>query len=245
MTNGPRIAVITAVLPQSTDYLDSAYESLRRQDLLDWEWSIVFDGTGGAVSDRIATDSRVLINHNPERRGVAHGRNSAILASSAPILRNLDADDALVEVDALSTVVHALSDESVGFHLSATVDREEDGSDSVFAAIRTEPGRMRRGYWADEWITRRYLDVRANTLAVRRDLYWYVGGYRAMQFAEDVSLIAALNEVSEGWYEPRALSMYRKWPGQTSAGTRPWEFEASYTDITRAILSARRHLQIR
>lgn len=53
------------------------------------------------------------------------------------------------------------------------------------------------------WAQKRYLDFRANTLSVRRQLYWQAGGYPAFRVGQDMMLIARLNDLRRGYLDYR------------------------------------------
>lgn len=61
-----------------------------------------------------------------------------------------------------------------------------------------------------------------------------------MEFAEDVTLIVTMNELSDGWFEQVPGSMYRMWHGQLSAqSSRPWQLDVTYEQVTESISSYR------
>lgn len=241
--SSPEIAVITTVDPSRTDHLMSTYQSLQEQIDVNWEWCVYFDGPGVQHPLESTSDSRVKVRRGDRSRGAAFGRNCAVLMSRSEFLRNLDADDLLIGTTALSLCLNNLMRPGIGFCVTVTADQKHDGSLTNFESRFTPYGVLPRGYWGSAWIEHRFLDMRAHTLGCRKDLYWVCGGYRAMQFAEDVTLIVSMNELCEGWFERTPSSIYRLWSGQMSAAPeRPWELDATYREVTQSVGSLRRWL---
>lgn len=234
------IAVITSVHPAKSEYLMDAYESLQMQTV-DWQWSVYFDGSGPEHPLEMVGDPRVTVRRGVASKGASHGRNSAVLMSDAPLIRNLDGDDLLAESRSLEDCCQNLARPGIGYCLSPTIDRDVSGAEQVFSPTFTPYGRIPLGYWGAAWERQRFLDVRVHTLACRRDVYWMCGGYRAMDFAEDVTLVVAMSELVAGWLERRPGSVYRSWPGQVSAAKdRPWQLDATYSQVTEAVVSFRK-----
>lgn len=87
-----RITVVTAAHEPNFQYLDTAYQSLLDQDVLDWEWVVQVDGEG---VPSLPKDKRVhTANNRPSGPGAT--RNMALAHATAPVVRTLDADDALL-----------------------------------------------------------------------------------------------------------------------------------------------------
>lgn len=234
------ICVITAVHPDRSDHLMRTYESIRSQQGVDWTWCVVIDGPGPEIEIERVRDKRIRRYRLDRPRGAAYCRNTAVLLDRSPLLRNLDGDDFLYGESSLALAVANLQRPRVGFAVSVTLDQLPDGSRTEFASTFTPYGRISRGYWGTTWRQRRYFDMRAHTLACRRDLYWVAGGYRAMEFAEDVTLIVSMNEICDGWFEETPSSVYRQWPGQMSAPPdRPWQLDETYSQVSEAVASVR------
>jgi glycosyltransferase involved in cell wall biosynthesis len=95
VTESPAVSVIMTVY-NGERYLSEAIDSIRQQDLHDWELVIVDDGsedhTPGILAEAQAADPRITVISKP-RVGRARALNLAWVHTRALYVANLDADD--------------------------------------------------------------------------------------------------------------------------------------------------------
>jgi glycosyltransferase involved in cell wall biosynthesis len=96
-TNKPQVSIITPAY-NASPYILGTYESIRAQDMEDWEWLVVVDGGSTdetlSIVERLAqTDPRVRILNSPEIRGTANNRNHAYKNARGKYIAFLDSDD--------------------------------------------------------------------------------------------------------------------------------------------------------
>jgi glycosyltransferase involved in cell wall biosynthesis len=113
----PRFTVVTPVFDPPPAVLVAAIESVRRQQFVDWELCLVDDASSAplvraVLDDAARTDSRIRVEHRPERGGISRATNDAIALGTGEFIAFLDHDDEL-HPEALA-------------HVSAYVDRYDD-----------------------------------------------------------------------------------------------------------------------
>lgn len=211
----PEIAVITACRPQESDsHLLNLWESLLAQRGVEWEWSICFDGPRESVPE-FCDDPRVIVSMLPEPQGSSVCRNTAILACTSPILRNLDSGDFLISRDALLRAASAVQAWGAAVSTALIFYGPDDSRNTVAELSAT--GILPVGYAGDRWARTGDPALNAMTLSVNRDLYFRLGGYRAMTHAGDTALVVAINDAGQMYADPKPLSIYRQCPGQINA----------------------------
>ncbi len=131
-----RITVVTAAHEPNFQYLDTAYQSLLDQDVLDWEWVVQVDGEG---VPSLPKDKRVhTANNRPSGPGAT--RNMALAHATAPVVRTLDADDALLP-GALRRDLDTFDEHpEIGWCVSPALDLHPDGSTSRWDRDDPPPG---------------------------------------------------------------------------------------------------------
>jgi len=126
----PRVAVIVPAYGVA-HLVGEALSSVQAQTLTDWECVVVDDGAPDDVASAVRPflyDSRIRFFATPNR-GVSAARNTAIAATSAPLIALLDGDD-LFRPDYLTRAVAVLeSDDSLRL---ATCNAR------IFGAVRRE-----------------------------------------------------------------------------------------------------------
>ncbi|MFD5829221.1 glycosyltransferase [Lentzea sp. NPDC060358] len=213
------ISVVTPVHPPHMRFLREAYESLRAQELPPgwrWEWLVQHDGE--ASSELFSFDARVSFSSSPPS-GPAGARNVALARSSGEFVRNLDADDLLLDGALTRDVEVLLAHPGVGWVTSAASDLLSTGEvvpweshDPAEGVL--EPGRLLDAFIADEW----RLPVVPGTLCARRDLLLALGGWMALPSSEDTGLLMALQTVSPGYFVATPGMLYRKHGAQQTSG---------------------------
>jgi len=92
-----RVSVVVPCFNQR-HYLRECIESLRTQDLADWEMIVVDDcSTDGDPAEVLAeiSDERIYLVRHEKNRGLGAARNTGFTAATAPLVLPLDSDDAL------------------------------------------------------------------------------------------------------------------------------------------------------
>lgn len=107
-----KIAIVTPVY-NAAQYVKQAYECLCRQQLNDWEWMVVDDGStdgSGDIIDAIARgDGRVTVVHEENSGNAKYPRDRAVYISKAPLILMLDADDT-IDDDYLQKMVERMEE---------------------------------------------------------------------------------------------------------------------------------------
>jgi glycosyltransferase involved in cell wall biosynthesis len=223
------VSVITPVYQPVREQLLATYESLRGQELpagWAWEWVLQEDG-----------DTGIACQYIPEAPGVSHGanrhlgvsltRNLALSRATGSLIKNLDQDDVLTpgvlarDIETLSLRPH------VGWTTSRVLDLLPDGSTVGFD---NDPpaGELERGTVFEHWRSHNYrLPVHPTTMCIRRTLVVALGGWMAVPGSDDTGLLVAASVTSTGYFHSEVGLLYRKWPGQVTAGaahTEPVEW---------------------
>ncbi len=102
-----RVAVLVPVFDQAA-FLPRALGSLLAQDLTDFECVVVDDGSSDGPT--VPDDDRVRLLRSPDNRGLGAALNTALDATTAPVVAYLPADDAW-DADHLSSLLAALDGE--------------------------------------------------------------------------------------------------------------------------------------
>ena len=208
-TASPRVAVIVPAYGVA-HLLGEALGSLQAQSLAEWECVVIDDGAPDDVAAAVApylADPRIRFiattNH-----GVSAARNTAIAATSAPLIALLDGDDRF-RPDYLATMTALLvGDPAIRF---ATCNAMLFGAlprERLCFVTRQGHGEGVHGSLA-EVIDRRFGVYIGSTF--RRSDFDTVGGFDvSMSHAEDLDLWVRLLELGgTAFYVDRALAEYR------------------------------------
>lgn len=203
------ISVITAVHQGHFLYLSDAYDSLCEQNV-DWEWVVQVDGEG---DPGLPDDPRIRIGRN-RPSGPGPTRNMALALTATPVVRTLDADDALLP-GALARDLNVLaSHPEVGWCVSPALDLHPDGSRTRWDHDDPPPGVIDVGWVEEAWVAAGHLPVLPSTMAIRRNLLASIGGWMALPTSEDTGLLIAASTLSPGWFHEQPGNLYRKHDGQ-------------------------------
>jgi glycosyltransferase involved in cell wall biosynthesis len=235
------LSVVTAVSPDSADFLESAWNSLLEQQLpAGWklEWIVQTDGTEpdlkGLIASITANDGRVRLDA-ASKNGAPTARNLALGRVRGELLMNLDADDEY-EPASLATLVATIeADKSLGWVAGRTVYSRDDGTTDAYSE-RFIPERIERGRLADDWLEHDHPLVHPSAAVVRTNLWSAFGGWMALSGSEDTGTLLAISEYWPGQAVDQLVLRYRKWPGQTTASAQ-WRAEKSahYRTIARRL----------
>ncbi len=194
-------------------FLGEALTSLQRQDLAAWEAIVIDDGdpaVAGAVAPFLA-DPRIRLCRT-ENRGVSAARNTAIAASTAPLIALLDGDD-LFRPAYLATLVPLLEADP-GLRLATCNAR-------MFGAVAgerycVEHLQSTRGTWLG--VLDRSFNVYIGSVFRRADCLAIGGFDESMTHAEDLDLWVRLMALGgEAHYVDAVLCEYRVRAGSASA----------------------------
>ncbi|MGW4211584.1 glycosyltransferase family 2 protein [Lentzea sp. NPDC004789] len=215
------ISVVTPVHPPHVRYLPEVYASLRAQTLpggWDWEWLVQHDGDDrGAVAELLPDDPRVSVSWSPSS-GSAGTRNMAAARSTGEFVRNLDADDQLLEGALERDLRVLLAHEHVGWVTSSARDLLPSGEIVSWAFDDPAEGVLEPGWVLDSFVANEWrLPVHPATLCVRRDLLLAMGGWMGLPRSVDTGLLLALQTFSAGYFLAAPSLLYRKHPAQMTA----------------------------
>jgi hypothetical protein len=240
------LSVVTPVYRPQPEHLRAAYAALAEQHLpagWTWEWLVQEDGRTG-VARKILPDDDPRIRFGEGRHGgAALTRNLALARSRGELIRNLDEDDVLTP-GALTRDVEILAGlPDVGWTTSRALDLLPDRS-TVEVDQGPPPGLLAPGAVAALWRGRGYrLPVHPTTICIRRSLAIALGGWMGVPGSEDTGLLVAASTVRAGFFRGEVGVLYRKWPGQQTAGashddSEEWRLRMSIIDERAAALTA-------
>ena len=147
----PRISVIVPAYNVAA-YLERCLESLKAQQLEDWEAIVVDDcstDASGAIADSYAqADSRFHVIHNSENRGLHLARKTGIEAATGEWAFLLDGDDELAPEFLAELDRATKATDADVFHVGITVVGENGVTDDAarsFAAFVNHPSGVAEG----------------------------------------------------------------------------------------------------
>jgi glycosyltransferase involved in cell wall biosynthesis len=200
----PRVSVVMVVGPDLR-FLDTAVDSILRQDFLEFEFVIVNDGTGeDAVFSKLRQrDPRIRIITNSTNLGAAAAANRGIATANGDIIVRLDADD-VAEQSRIRKLIGALdSDQRIGLVGSGFINIDETGKPLWTV-------RMPEGDLEIRWTIYFYNPFCHSSVAYRRRCFEATNGYRTDQpISHDHFLWAEMLEVTRACNLPEPLVSYR------------------------------------
>lgn len=203
-----RVAPRTTVTMPAFDAeatLRDAVESALAQTVPDFEVVIVDDGSRVAVTEVLdgVRDPRIRIIRHERNRGVAAARNTALSAARAPLISQLDADDAW-EPDYLERILPEFADETVGLaYANAAVRGNPEFALYINDAACHPVGGVR------DLAPRN--PIPSTTVTMRADAVRRVHGYASWLWAAEEYYLY-LNLAAAGWrfaYVDHVLATYR------------------------------------
>ncbi|MBJ6727560.1 glycosyltransferase family 2 protein [Geomesophilobacter sediminis] len=247
----PLVSVIVPTRDRSS-LLRRALQSIRSQDLSDFEVLVVDDGSScehrAALQQlRGELDGRFrFMLSSPEEVGCygpAENRNRGLTMARGRFIAFLDDDDHWLAADHLSAGVALLEQEAADF-LFGTWSTEADGNIVIpdwnaavspilsGPIVSTAPPVLRLGRAQFCRAMRRHPIAHLNTCIVRADLARSVGGFwRPIHYAEDLHFASRIVD------RARAI-LYRTDPvGVLDVSPRPRAFSA-YSDLSKCLLNA-------
>lgn len=193
-------------------FLDEALESVLDQSLTDIELVVIDDGstdsTARKLSEHAAGDRRVVV-HRHANRGRPASLNVGVKLARAPLIARLDADDVCLP-DRLAAQLEFLKRHAEVVAVGGAV-RLIDGEGHPFEESRypLSDADIRKAFsYTSPFVH--------SAVMFRRDAFGEVGGYRALNDAEDVDLWLRLSERWQLANLPQPVVAYRFHAGQVS-----------------------------
>jgi Rps23 Pro-64 3,4-dihydroxylase Tpa1-like proline 4-hydroxylase len=123
---------------KSYDYIKTAYESIKNQSLIDWEWVIMDDTPEDAhfvfLKEKLAQDNRVRLYKRDKNSGnIGNVKNEAISLCRGKYILEMDHDDEIF-VDCLRDAYNIFkTDEDIGFVYGDTIHLYRNGENFKYS----------------------------------------------------------------------------------------------------------------
>jgi glycosyltransferase involved in cell wall biosynthesis len=119
---------------KSYDYIDTAYKSIKKQSLIDWEWVIMDDTPEDEhfvfLKNKLSSDNRVRLYKRDKNSGsIGNVKNEVISLCRGKYILEMDHDDEILSDCLLDSYNIFQSDENIGFVYADTVHLYRDGRD--------------------------------------------------------------------------------------------------------------------
>ncbi|MFD4672406.1 glycosyltransferase family 2 protein [Lentzea sp. NPDC058450] len=213
----PIVSIITAAYAPSGQFLMETAGSVAEQSLPNgWtlEWIIQEDGEQPALADSLTGIPGVRYEANDGQLGLAVTRNLALSRVSGELVQVLDHDDLLLP-GAIELLVSRFIENPIHWAVGQADDLMPDGE------RRSYPSALEFGVVppkvVNEWATERKGNwpVHCAGLMMRTESVRALGGWAGLPAEDDISLFAALSEVTSGYCEEAVTWLYRQHAGQT------------------------------
>lgn len=221
----PVISVVTPVHAGRAEVVLEAGESLREQNLpTGWtlEWLVQEDSATPELEAAISAFPFARYQANGENLGIAPSRNLALGRSAGELIHVLDSDDVLLP-GCLAVAIEAFTAHpSIGWVATQAHDLLPDGSHRAFSPL-IEPGLIPAGAVATYYFSTAdratgfgRLPFHPNCTTLRADVVHALGGWGGLPRMEDLSLVAAITELTAGYFTPEIGFLRRKHSGSVS-----------------------------
>ena len=122
---------------KSYDYIKTAYESIKKQSLIDWEWVIMDDTPEDSHFDFLksvlSADNRVrLYNRDKNSGNIGNVKNEVIALCRGKYILEMDHDDEILENCLTDAYNIFQTDEQIGFVYGDTIHLYRDGKNYKF-----------------------------------------------------------------------------------------------------------------
>lgn len=208
----PRLSIITAAYAPSALYIETTASSIGGQELpagWDLEWVVQEDGDRPSLEALLERLPFMRYAANGIQLGVAMTRNLALSRASGTLIQLLDHDDVLLQ-GALAKLIRHFDDPSIHWAIGQADDLTPDGARLEFKSALPY-GRIQAGSvndWAIEhggnW------PIHCAALTLRTATVRSLGGWAASPADDDISMFAALSEISDGMNDPELTWLYRQ-----------------------------------
>ena len=117
---------------KSYDYIDTAYKSIKKQSLIDWEWVIMDDTPEDEhfvfLKNKLSSDNRVRLYKRDKNSGsIGNVKNEVISLCRGKYILEMDHDDEILSNCLLDSYNIFQSDENIGFVYADTIHLYRDG----------------------------------------------------------------------------------------------------------------------
>lgn len=117
---------------KSYDYIDTAYKSIKKQSLIDWEWVIMDDTPEDEhfvfLKNKLSSDNRVRLYKRDKNSGsIGNVKNEVISLCRGKYVLEMDHDDEILSDCLLDSYNIFQSDENIGFVYADTIHLYRDG----------------------------------------------------------------------------------------------------------------------
>jgi glycosyltransferase involved in cell wall biosynthesis len=118
---------------KSYDYIDTAYESIKKQSLIDWEWVIMDDTPEDEhfvfLKNKLSSDNRVRLYKRDKNSGsIGNVKNEVISLCRGKYILEMDHDDEIL-IDCLRDAYDIFkTDENIGFVYGDTINLYRNGT---------------------------------------------------------------------------------------------------------------------
>lgn len=214
----PTVSIITAAFAPSADYLDETINGVKEQELLpgwDLEWIVQEDGVSPSLAGRFAGLDCVRYEASGVQLGIAPTRNLALSRATGDLIQVLDQDDVLLP-SALASLIPLFDHAPIHWAVGQADDLMPDGRriewESALPYGIIAAGTVNA--WAESheanW------PIHCAGLMLRTTAVRAVGGWVGLPADEDVSMFAALSEISDGHNFDGITWLYRQHPRQVT-----------------------------
>jgi len=212
----PLISIITAAHQSSAAFLAETIRSVETLELPGgWslEWVVQEDGATPVLAEKFAERDIVKYAANGAQLGIAPTRNLALSRASGVLVQVLDLDDVLLP-GVFTTLVPMFSEHSIQWAIGQADDLMPDGIRKKFRTplpFGILPAGQVNKWAADDggnW------PVHCASLLIRTTALRALGGWAGLPYDDDVSMLAALSELADGYHHGTTTWLYRQHPDQ-------------------------------
>ncbi|RZD41985.1 MAG: hypothetical protein CXT73_04010 [Methanobacteriota archaeon] len=123
---------------KSYDYIDTAYESIKKQSLIDWEWVIMDDTPEDKhfvfLKNKLSSDNRVRLYKRDKNSGsIGNVKNEVISLCRGKYILEMDHDDEILSDCLLDSYNIFQTDENIGFIYADTIHLYRDGQNFKYS----------------------------------------------------------------------------------------------------------------
>jgi glycosyltransferase involved in cell wall biosynthesis len=207
----PLISIITAAYAPTADYLSETAASIEALELppgWDLEWVVQEDGDRpqlAAVAGRYPFAQYAAAGR---QFGTAIARNLALGRASGVLMQALDQDDVLLP-SAFTTLIPRFREHRIHWAIGQADDLMPGGARRAYPS-QIPFGLMRAGQvnkWAADaggnW------EVHGAAVMMRTASARALGGWAGLPGDDEISLLAGLSEITDGWYDEEITWLYR------------------------------------
>lgn len=220
----PLITVLTPAHIASVPFLPDTAASVLSQDLpqgWELEWVVQADnGEGHEIHATLPADPRISFGSNDGHRlGPGPTRNLGLCRARGSWVQPLDADDLLLPGALAATIETTQENAGIHWFWGQADDLMPDGRRVHFDPWLSPMGRFPARRFTD-WIEEHggNIPVPVAGISYRTTTLRALGGWGGLPIGEDITLLAAIAELTDGWQSPQKTWLYRQHEGQVSRG---------------------------